>query len=106
VEWPRYRLLTLATVLVGTVSVVLSFARSASIAFAVTALLWALRHRRSRYFPLGLFLGLMALAAALPLVPPLYWERMGTLLNFNSDYTLWRRLGYNLIGIDLFLDNL
>lgn len=106
VEWPRYRLLTLATVLVGTVSVVLSFARSASIAFAVTALLWALGHRRSRYFPLGLFLGLMALAAALPLVPPLYWERMGTLLNFNSDYTLWRRLGYNLIGIDLFLDNL
>lgn len=105
VEWPRYRLLTLATVLVGTVSIVLSFARSASIAFTVTALVWALRHRRSRFFPLGLCIGLMALAAALPLVPPLYWERMGTLLNFDSDYTLWRRLGYNLIGIDLLLDN-
>lgn len=105
VEWPRYRLLTLATVVVGMVSIVLSFARSASIAFAVTAVIWALRHRKGRFFPLGLILAVIGVAAVLPFVPALYWERMGTLLNFNSDYTLWRRLGYNLIGIDLFLSN-
>lgn len=105
VEWPRHRMLTFATALVGTVSVVLSFARSAALCFTLVTLVWAWRHRRNRYFPLGLMTAVLAVFAALPFVPELYWQRMGTLLNFDADYTLWRRLGYNLIGVELFLEH-
>lgn len=100
-EYPKMRLLTLAAALVGGMAVVMSYARSAGLTCAVVALMLAWRHRGHRLFPLGLFAALALAASMTPFVPETYWERMRTLGDFNSDYTLWRRLGYNLIGLDL-----
>jgi O-antigen ligase len=61
--------------------------------------------RTSRYFPLGLMFTVIAIAAAVPMIPDLYWDRLATLTNFNSDMTLWRRLGYHIIGLDLLAEN-
>jgi O-antigen ligase len=101
VECRRFRLVGLAAALVGTAALVLTFARSASITYAVTLLVFVVANRRHRLFPLWIMLGLIAVTAALPLVPESYWERMGTLFDFNADRTLWRRLSYNLIGLEL-----
>jgi O-antigen ligase len=100
-ELRRWRWLSGPAALIGTVAVVLSYSRSASIVLAITALVLVVHYRRTSYFPLTLMTGCLAAAAVVPFVPEEYWARMATLLNFNSDYTLWRRFGYNLIGLDL-----
>ncbi len=100
-EYPRQRLLTMTAAGLGILAIILSYARSAALTIAVVALMIAWRHRRSRFFPLGVVLAVIAGLASLPMVPDSYWARIGTLANFNTDYTLWRRLGYNMIGLDL-----
>lgn len=100
-EWPYFRLFTGAAAALGLAASVLSYARSAALCILAVGVLLAWRHRARRGFPLAMA-GLLALAAAaLPLVPETYWDRLATLTDFSSDYTLWRRLGYNLIGLDL-----
>jgi O-antigen ligase len=110
VETPRWRWLTGPTIILGTMGLVLSFARSAAIVFAVAFVILLIVHRRHLLFPLVIMtgvLGLTTLAVLLyagvpiPFIPPEYLDRLATLLDFNSDYTLWRRFGYNLIGLDL-----
>jgi hypothetical protein len=100
-EFGRWRWLTGPAALIGTAAVMLSYSRSASLVFGVAAVLLMFHYRRARLFPLALMTGCLAVAAMIPFVPEAYWERMGTLLNVDSDYTLSRRFGYNLIGLDL-----
>jgi O-antigen ligase len=71
------------------------------VAMAVIAAAIAIFYRRSRFFPLALMTVVLIVGAALPFVPATYWERMQTLLDFNADRTLWRRLSYNIIGVQL-----
>jgi O-antigen ligase len=104
-EFRRWRWLTGPAALIGTAAVVLSYSRSASVIFGIAGLVLVFHYRKTRLFPLAVMTGLLGVAGAIPFVPAEYWERMGTLLNFNSDYTLWRRFGYNLIGIDLLLSH-
>lgn len=100
-SYARGRLLTLSAGLVGILGIFLSYARSASLTVAAVALLIAWHHRRSRYFPLGAILAMGAIAAMLPMIPDTFWNRLAALGNFDTDMTLWRRVGYNLIGLDL-----
>lgn len=101
IEWRRFRLFTLAAAGLGAVAVILSYARSASLALMVVGLMIAWRHRKSRFMPLAVILSVIAGVAMLPLIPDAYWARLATLTNFDADYTLWRRVSYNLIGLDL-----
>ncbi|MBF0336104.1 MAG: O-antigen ligase family protein [Alphaproteobacteria bacterium] len=104
-ESPQHRLFTGAAAALGLAASVLSYARSAALCILLVGLLLAWRHRARRGFPLALAALLALVVAMLPMVPETYWDRLATLTNFSSDYTLWRRLGYNLIGLDLLADN-
>lgn len=85
-------------------------ARSAILGLGVAGcmILWSVRH--SRYLPLAGILAVAAGLAALPFVPDSLWERFAVVVDFldggnTSDRTLLRRLSYNLIGVELWLQN-
>ncbi len=99
-DW-KWRTLTGATVVIGSVGVVLSYARSAALVYGIL-LVWLLwKYRKHPRIPALLGGALVMALVILPLIPSTYWERLGTLTDFNSDFTLWRRYGYNLIGVYL-----
>jgi O-antigen ligase len=100
-ETPRYRLAMLAATGVGSIAIVFSFARSSAVAFAIVALALAFRHRRERAFPLAVILAVLAALCALPFIPAEYWDRIGSIFGGSSDWTLGRRLSYNIMGLDL-----
>ena len=104
VESPRFRLWMLAAAVAGTLALMLSFARSAAIAYGIAAICLAWRHRNARFAPLAVFGLFVAGMAALPFIPAAYWERLGTIFGGGGDWTLGRRLSYNLIGIRLFAE--
>ncbi|MHA6346614.1 O-antigen ligase family protein [Roseivivax sp. CAU 1761] len=105
IESPVWRRRLLVMVAIGTVAVVLSFARSAVLVFGVIALALVWRYRRWRHMPLLVAAAGLAGLAVLPLVPAEYWQRLSSIFGLASDPTLGRRLSYNLIGIDLFVQN-
>ncbi|MEM7074116.1 MAG: O-antigen ligase family protein [Pseudomonadota bacterium] len=101
-ERRQLRGVAFCVVSIGTLAVILSFARSAVVAYALIliALFW--RYRRERFIPLALICTLFGLLLALPVIPPQYWDRLASILGTSSnDWTLGRRLTYNLIGLDL-----
>jgi len=98
----RWRLLTI--VAIGSVAAVLSFARSSALAYGLIGLALIWRYRRWRYLPLLGAVGVSAGMVLLPLVPGEYWQRLSSIFGASPDPTLGRRLSYNLIGIDLFLN--
>jgi O-antigen ligase len=102
-ESPVWRMRLLMIAGIGTMAVVLSFARSAALAYFVIAMALVWRHRHWRYLPLGAAAGFAAGLAALPFIPAEYWERLASIVGGAGDPTLGRRFTYNLIGIDLFL---
>lgn len=105
VRHPRWRALSGLAFALGVPALVFTFARSAAIAFAVVALVFVWRQRRHRLFPFLLILGLIALGAGLFFMPPLFWARMLTLLDFGLDRTLLRRVSYNIIGFELWVQH-
>lgn len=100
-RWPRWRALTGVTVLAGSAAIVLSYARSSGLVFALL-LLWLLyKLRTHRRFPALVAGGLLAVALAIAVVPGSYWERQASLTDLRSDISLRRRLGYNVIGMHI-----
>ncbi len=99
-DW-KWRTLSGVTVIFGSVGVVLSYARSSALVFGIL-LVWLLwKYRKHPRIPALLGSAVVLALVILPLIPASYWERMETLTNFDSDFTLWRRYGYNLIGVYL-----
>lgn len=98
----RWRLLTI--VAIGSVAAILSFARSSALAYGLIGLALIWRYRRWRYLPLLGAAGVAAGMLLLPLVPGEYWQRLSSIFGASPDPTLGRRLSYNLIGVDLFLN--
>lgn len=96
----RWRLLTIAAI--GSAAVVLSFARSAALAYFVIGLVLLWRYRHWRYFPLGIMMVVVTVLVVIPFIPAEYWERLSSLIDGTGDPSLGRRLSYNIIGIDLF----
>jgi hypothetical protein len=99
----RWRLLMIAGI--GTAAVVLSFARSAALAYFIIGLALVWRYHHWRYLPLGAAGAFCVGLAVVPFVPIEYWERLSSLMSGSGDPTLGRRLTYNVIGIDLFVHN-
>lgn len=104
-ESRRLRALLLAVTAIGSMALVLSFARSAAIAYALIIVALAWRYRGERFILLAAFGAFAAGLAALPFVPPEYWDRISSIVGGGGDWTLGRRLSYNLIGIDLLIHN-
>lgn len=97
----RLRWLSGASVILGLAALVFTLARSAIIALALAVVVFAWHHRGHRMFPFALVMAVAALAAVVPFLPDIFWERMATLFNAAVDRTLFRRVSYNLIGLDL-----
>ena len=100
-ESPRYRGWFALAAAIGTLAVILSFARSAALVYGIIAVAIAVRYGRSRYFGPAFVLGIIGVIAMLPFIPEQYWSRLGTIFGGGGDWTLGRRLTYNLIGIEL-----
>ena len=101
----RFRTLYAAAACLGGFALMLSLSRSAVLAGAVVGAVLAYQYRSSRLFPFALLTAVAAGIAALPFVPDVVWERLGTLFGGESDRTLFRRLSYNMIGVELFADH-
>jgi O-antigen ligase len=102
-ETPAWRWPLLVVVGIGTIAVVLSFARSAALAYGLITLALVWRHRRSRLLPLVGAAAVLVGLAALPLIPSEYWQRLSAILGGAADPTLGRRWSYIVIGFDLFV---
>lgn len=100
-EYRRFRVLSGMVMLIGAAALVLTLARSAAIAFCLAGLVYLWNNRGQKLFPFAMICGLILIAAALPFVPEVFWERMGTVAGFGEDRTLLRRLSYNIIGLEL-----
>ncbi len=101
VGYPRHRWFSGASLVLGLAALVFTLARSATLALLATLVVFAWNNRRHPKFPMFLLIGVAAMLAALPLLPDIFWQRMGTIFNAGLDRTLFRRLSYNLIGLDL-----
>jgi len=105
IESPVRRKLFATVAVIGTIGVLLSFARSSLIVYTLIAMVLAVRYRRHRLFPLACAFGVMGVAAMLPFLPESFWDRVLSIFGGGGDWTLGRRLSYNLIGIDLLLQH-
>lgn len=105
IETPKWRVYMAGFALLGTAAVVLSFARSAALVYGLIAIALCVRYGKHRMFTPFMLLGLAAIVAALPFVPESYFERIASILNVflggGGDWTLGRRMTYNVIGFDL-----
>ena len=100
----RMRLLNIAIALVGSVAVTLTYARGPSLTLGVAVIWGVWKFRKDRRLPILFAAVAVGGIAYLPFVPERFWERMSALTEPAADPTLARRLGYNLIGLDLFLE--
>lgn len=101
IESPKWRKAMAACAFLGTSAVVLSFARSAAVVYVIILILLAVRYGQYQKFaPIAVILCICAVAM-LPFVPPEYFSRITSIFNAGSDWTLGRRMTYNVIGIDL-----
>lgn len=100
---PFYRRVLLSIVALGTAAIVLSFARSAFVAYGIIVLLLAWRYRRARLMPVAIMACVLCAIAAIPFIPVEYFERLGSVFGGGGgrDWTLGRRMTYNWIGLDL-----
>lgn len=102
IETRRNRGLFLAAAIIGSLALILSFSRSAALVYALTLMLLAARHRKSRLVLPALLIGAFLTAAFLPFVPDSYFERFASLLSGgDGDWTIDRRWTYQVIGIDI-----
>jgi len=102
---PRWRMISGAVAILGIIALSMSLARSAMIAGIVVSLLIGWAFRGHKFFTLGVLIGIAGGVAALPFVGEALIDRMSTIVNFDTDRTLFRRLTYNLIGLDLLSQN-
>lgn len=104
-ESPVRRKLFTVMAVVGVIGVLLSFARSSFVVAGIITILLAWRYRKHRLFPLGCILAVLGGMALLPFLPESFWDRILSIFGGGGDWTLGRRLSYNVIGLDLLSSN-
>jgi len=101
----RLKYLSLAAMVLGTCGIVLSYSRSALMFLVAGYGLVAYLLRRSRYMAAGSMLALIVAVSLIPAIPAGVWERFADFANPSQDFTLGRRMGYHVIGLDLLVKN-
>lgn len=101
VRVPHWRLFTIAIVVVGSMGIVLNSTRSAALTYLIMALWLVIKLRKHRLFPALLLALVLAIAIVLSAIPAEHWSRMLELLEPSKDQTIYRRLSYHIIGLDL-----
>jgi O-antigen ligase len=96
------RTVALAAALLGIAGMLFSFTRSATLVAGLGAAWIAWRHRRSPVVVAGVAAAGLALIVLLPAV---LWERLAALFGQDHDFTLFRRLGYHVIGLQLLAEH-
>lgn len=96
------RLLATAAIALLFYAIISSFSRGTLVAFALTMMffLWTMRKRLS---PAALILVPAGAAFAVALLmPPEFRERIESMSHLNTDLSMFRRLGYHIVGLRLF----
>jgi len=97
----RRRRLYILAAGIGLVGTLLTFSRSTSIVLVLGGMWWMWKLRHHRRFPLLVTAAVLGVLVLLALMPAFYYERLAELRQPSDDPTLGRRLGYQLIGLDL-----
>jgi O-antigen ligase len=98
----RLRALAGAAAVVGIAGMTFSYTRSAMLAFGI-GLAWQVWLRRRD--PRVLLLAALGCLGLIVMMPSELLERFGALFGRSYDFTVARRLGYQLIGLDLLAKN-
>lgn len=91
--------------LIGAVAIVFSFARSSALVYGVIIFILGYRYRDRVFFGPAIVCGIIGCFAMIPFIPESYFDRIFSIFNGGGDWTLGRRLTYNLIGLDLLWRN-
>ncbi|WP_298497806.1 O-antigen ligase [uncultured Maritimibacter sp.] len=102
IETPTYRKAFTLAALIGTLAILASFARSAMLVYGIIAVaLWVTYRSHRQAVPIGI-LGLFGLMVAVAFMPASFLDRVLSIFGFGGgDWTLGRRMTYNIIGLDL-----
>ena len=102
---PKWRLFFSISAVTGCSGIIFTFSRTASALVAFACGWLAIKFRKARHFPAVLIIGVMLGISMLPMVPDRLWDRFASIGNPGTDWTLGRRLGYHMIGVELLMDN-
>ncbi len=98
----KWRILTGPTILVGTVAIILSFARSAALVYVLLVFWLYWKFRRHRLLPVAFVIAIIVAVVAIPLIPSEYWDRLMTLVqDWKQDDSIMARISYNTVGLQL-----
>jgi O-antigen ligase len=102
VEQETHKRFYLAAAGIGTLALVFSFARSSFLVYSITALFLFYRYRHHRLIIPAMVIGSLIGVVMLPFVPASYFDRIASIFGGGGgDWTLGRRMTYNVIGVDL-----
>ncbi|MBV7410676.1 O-antigen ligase family protein [Maritimibacter sp. DP1N21-5] len=102
IETPTHRKAFTLAALIGTLAILASFARSAMLVYGIVAVaLWITYRRHRKTVPIGI-LGVFGLMVAVAFMPASFLDRVLSIFGLGGgDWTLGRRMTYNVIGLDL-----
>lgn len=91
--------------IVSAAALIVSLTRSATITLAIIVLIlvWRLRHRRG--FPWIVLGTASVVLVSVTFLPPEVWEKLQVVFDPGQDHTILRRLSYQIIGWDLFVQH-
>jgi O-antigen ligase len=101
----KWRLIFALVAVTGVSGIIFTFTRSAAMLLVLGCGWVAIKFRKARHFPSVLILCILLGISMLPLFPQHLWDRFESIGNPSADWTLGRRLGYHLIGLDLLAQN-
>ncbi|NVO26670.1 O-antigen ligase family protein [Donghicola sp. C2-DW-16] len=105
-EQDKYKRFYLAAAGIGTMALIFSFARSSFIVYTVTGMFLAYRYRKHHMIVPAMVIGSMLVLIMLPFLPESYYERIGSIFGAGGgDWTLGRRMTYNVIGVNLLVEH-
>ncbi len=98
----KWRILTGPLVVLGSIAIMLSLARSSSLVYILLVVWLWWKFRRHRLMPAAFVLAVILGAMVLPLIPSTYYDRMLTLVeDWDQDKSITARISYNKIGLEL-----
>jgi O-antigen ligase len=98
-----WRIIFAATLSVLMLAVILSYSRGGAITLAFALMLYALLHIKTIGAGRLAGVAIIGIIAAFLFIPHTYWERLSSLTEFTTDFSMWRRLSYHLMAPDMLM---